>query len=38
MELESITEGNYFHIYNRGVNGGNIFKEEKKLFLFFTTV
>ena len=34
MELESITEGNYFHIYNRGVNGENIFKEEKNYFYF----
>ena len=34
MELESIKEGNYFHIYNRGVNGENIFKEEKNYFYF----
>lgn len=34
MELETLTEGNYFHIYNRGVNSENIFKEVKNYFFF----
>ena len=34
MEIETLTEGNYFHIYNRGVNGENLFKEEKNYFYF----
>ena len=34
MNLQPITEGNYFHIYNRGVNGENIFKEEKNYYFF----
>lgn len=34
MKLETLTEGNYFHIYNRGVNSENIFKEEKNYFFF----
>ena len=34
MQLETLTEGNYFHIYNRGVNSENLFKEEKNYFYF----
>ena len=34
MQIEPLTEGNYFHIYNRGVNGENLFKEEKNYFYF----
>jgi putative transposase len=34
METKPLTEGNYFHIYNRGVNGENIFKEEANYYYF----
>jgi len=29
MKIQPIIEGQYFHIYNRGVNGENLFKEKK---------
>lgn len=29
MDIQPIIEGQYFHIYNRGVNGENLFKEQK---------
>ena len=29
MDIQPLTEGQYFHIYNRGVNGEDLFKEER---------
>ncbi|MEO6613316.1 MAG: hypothetical protein ABIT05_16780 [Chitinophagaceae bacterium] len=34
MYVQPFTEGNYFHIYNRGVNGEDIFKETKNYYYF----
>lgn len=34
MNIQPVTEGQYFHIYNRGVNGENIFKEKGNYYLF----
>ncbi len=34
MYIQSIIEGEYFHIYNRGVNGENIFREQRN-YLYF---
>jgi REP element-mobilizing transposase RayT len=34
MYTEPLTEGEYFHIYNRGVNGEDIFKEERNYYYF----
>jgi putative transposase len=34
MYIQPLTEGSYFHIYNRGVNGENIFKEPRNYFYF----
>ncbi len=34
MNIQSIIEGQYFHIYNRGVNGENLFREEKNYYYF----
>lgn len=34
MEIQPIIEGQYFHIYNRGVNGETIFKEKKNYYYF----
>ena len=34
MQIQPLLEGQYFHIYNRGVNGENLFKERKN-YLFF---
>jgi len=34
MEIQPLIEGNYFHIYNRGVNSENIFKEKKNYYHF----
>lgn len=34
MNIQPIIEGCYFHIYNRGVNGENIFKEKKNYYHF----
>lgn len=34
MFIQPLTEGNYFHIYNRGVNSEDIFKEEKNYSFF----
>ena len=35
MELEVLEKDNYYHIYNRGINGGIIFfnEENKNFFL-----
>jgi putative transposase len=27
MHIQPLTEGQYFHIYNRGVNGEDLFKD-----------
>src|SRR2546423_8557090 len=27
-EIERLEEGNFYHIYNRGINGGNIFQDQ----------
>lgn len=34
MQIESLTEGRYFHMYNRGVNGEDIFKEPRNYDYF----
>jgi len=34
MDIQPLTEGQYFHIYNRGVNGENLFKEERNYYYF----
>lgn len=34
MQIEPIQEGNYYHIYNRGINGTNIFTEERNYHYF----
>jgi hypothetical protein len=34
MYTQQLTEGAYFHIYNRGVNGENIFKEKRNYYYF----
>ncbi len=34
MNIQPLTEGNHFHIYNRGVNSEDIFKEEKNYSFF----
>lgn len=34
MYIQPLTEGQYFHIYNRGVNGENIFREKRNYNYF----
>ena len=34
MDIQPIIEGQYFHIYNRGVNGEDLFKEERNYRYF----
>jgi putative transposase len=34
MDIQPIIEGCYFHIYNRGVNSENIFKEKRNYYHF----
>jgi len=34
MYTQPLTEGEYFHIYNRGVNGEDIFKEQRNYYYF----
>ncbi len=34
MDIEPLTEGCYFHIYNRGVNSEDIFREKKNYAYF----
>ena len=34
MNIQPIIEGNYFHIYSRGVNSENIFKEQRNYYYF----
>ncbi|CAN5193005.1 hypothetical protein BH11BAC5_BH11BAC5_05180 [soil metagenome] len=34
MDLQPLIEGQYFHIYNRGINGENIFKEQRNYYYF----
>ncbi len=34
MDIQPLIEGQYFHIYNRGVNGEDLFKEEKNYYYF----
>ncbi len=34
MDIQSLTEGQYFHIYNRGVNSEDLFKEERNYYYF----
>jgi len=34
MDIQPLIEGKYFHIYNRGVNSENLFKEKRNYFYF----
>ncbi len=34
MDIQPLMEGEYFHIYNRGVNGEDIFKEQRNYHYF----
>ncbi|HLG38955.1 MAG TPA: hypothetical protein VI461_04765 [Chitinophagaceae bacterium] len=34
MEIQPLIEGQYFHIYNRGVNSEDLFKEKKNYYYF----
>jgi REP element-mobilizing transposase RayT len=34
MDIQPLIEGQYFHIYNRGVNGEDLFKEERNCHYF----
>lgn len=34
MIIEPLSEGYYYHIYNRGINGENIFRSEKNYYYF----
>ena len=34
MYIEPLIEGEYFHIYNKGVNGEDIFKEQRNYYYF----
>ena len=34
MYIQTLTEGEYFHIYNRGVNSEDIFKERRNYYYF----
>jgi putative transposase len=34
MDIQPIIEGQYFHLYNRGVNGETIFKERANYYFF----
>jgi putative transposase len=34
MQIDKLIEGQYFHIFNRGVNGEDIFKEERNYYYF----
>jgi REP element-mobilizing transposase RayT len=34
MDIQPLNEGQYFHIYNRGVNGEDLFKEERNYYYF----
>lgn len=34
MNTQPITEGNYFHIYSRGVNSENIFRKQRNYYYF----
>jgi REP element-mobilizing transposase RayT len=34
MYIQPLKEGSYFHIYNRGVNGEDIFKEQRNYYYF----
>ena len=34
MYTQPLLEGEYFHIYNRGVNGEDIFKEQRNYYYF----
>lgn len=34
MYIQPLEEGQYFHIYNRGVNGEDLFKEQRNYYYF----
>jgi REP element-mobilizing transposase RayT len=34
MDIQPIIEGQYFHLYNRGVNGENLFKKKRNYYQF----
>lgn len=34
MNIESLVAGNYYHIFNRGVNGEDLFKEKRNYYYF----
>ena len=36
--MEILEKGNYYHIYNRGINGENIFRDENNMSYFLKLV
>ncbi len=34
MQTEALITGNYYHLFNRGINGEDLFKEQKNYFYF----
>ena len=38
MYIQPLTEGFYFHLYNRGVNSENIFKEQRNYYTFYSNI
>jgi len=36
MKLDGLELGNFYHIYNRGINGCNLFKKEENYTYFLS--